>query len=740
MTIDISNNNPRISYTVAAGVTQTSFAVPFEFFDDSDVNVYVDGVLKTITSDYTVSGGSGSTGTINISVSGPADVALSRDTTIERITDFTAGVDINRAALNTQLDTLTAIGADVKDLAERAIRIKDFDPSTSSLELPAASVRADKLLSFDTEGSVSVQAASDLLTGSVLGANYTKASHTGNGTNVAFSTTEAAGSKNNIQVYIDGVYQNKDTFSISGSTLTFTEAPPLNSSIEFIVGNAITSLTTDPDVLTYNQGGTGAQDRTLTSKLQDFVSIRDFGAAGDGVADDTAAIQAAIDALGSTGGSVYVPYDMKCLIDGNLTVNKNCAIVGPHEFVGSPKDNTSAPYGNLGGALIVNSSATITLKGGAGLSGLLLYRKGMTFPAAGEGSFAGTAVTAGGDDIFISKCMILGFSKALFSTGRQRQRIEYLYMDNTNGIEIVNCTDISYIRQCHAWPFASIATGTLSNYERTGYAYYIRDVGDWAKLTDCFSYGYYRGFFIDDANSITLLGCGADNTYSGGPLHTGAIGFVVRGTSNEVSLIGCEAAAHASSGVFIDTDNNNVTKISDYRCWGGINHGILIQGGDVNINDSNIRGVVNGISLADTSSTVTVATTRFSNLSGAAINNTVATSTFFIDDSNDFHDYTGVVGNTNLTAQTVASSSSVTLPNTGSVFNITGTTNFGTLGNGWANRTVTLVFAGVLTVNNGTGANTNMRLSGATNFTTTAGGTLTLCHNGTQWYEVGRSA
>ena len=303
MTIDISANLPRISYTVAAGVTQTSFTVPFEFFDDSDLNVYIDQVLQTITTNYTVTGGSGSTGTVTMTVTGAKTVIITRDTTIERTTDFTAGVDINRAALNTQLDTLTAIAADNKDFIERSIRIKDFDPTTASLELPDATTRANKLLSFDTEGGISVQAASDLLAGSVLGANYTKASYTSNGSTTAYSTVEAAGSKNNIQVYIDGVYQNKDTFSISGTTLTFTEAPPLNSAIEFIVGNAITSLTTDPDVVTYNQGGTGAQDRTLTSRLQDFVSVKDFGAVGDGVADDTAAIQAALDA--SKG--IYLP-------------------------------------------------------------------------------------------------------------------------------------------------------------------------------------------------------------------------------------------------------------------------------------------------------------------------------------------------------------------------------------------------------------------------------------------------
>lgn len=48
----------------------------------------------------------------------------------------------------------------------------------------------------------------------------------GNASTVAFTLSGAPGTKNNTQVFISGVYQAKDTYGISGTTLTFTAAPP----------------------------------------------------------------------------------------------------------------------------------------------------------------------------------------------------------------------------------------------------------------------------------------------------------------------------------------------------------------------------------------------------------------------------------------------------------------------------------------------------------------------------------
>ena len=61
------------------------------------------------------------------------------------------------------------------------------------------------------------------------------------------------------------------------------------------------------DGVQFTQAGTGAVERTVESKLQDVVSVKDFGAVGDGVTDDTAAIQAAVNATQGTGKTLYIP-------------------------------------------------------------------------------------------------------------------------------------------------------------------------------------------------------------------------------------------------------------------------------------------------------------------------------------------------------------------------------------------------------------------------------------------------
>jgi hypothetical protein len=67
----------------------------------------------------------------------------------------------------------------------------------------------------------------------------------GNGSTTSFTLGSSA-IKNNTFVYINGVYQFKSTYSVSGTTITFSTAPPLGSSIEVMVAGFTTSIIGSP--------------------------------------------------------------------------------------------------------------------------------------------------------------------------------------------------------------------------------------------------------------------------------------------------------------------------------------------------------------------------------------------------------------------------------------------------------------------------------------------------------------
>ena len=55
---------------------------------------------------------------------------------------------------------------------------------------------------------------------------------TGDGTQTVFTLPSVPSSENNTQVFINGVYRQKNTYVIAAATLTFSEAPPYTSTVE----------------------------------------------------------------------------------------------------------------------------------------------------------------------------------------------------------------------------------------------------------------------------------------------------------------------------------------------------------------------------------------------------------------------------------------------------------------------------------------------------------------------------
>jgi len=216
----------RVQFTGNTGTGPYAFT--FNVLQSSDIVVYKNNVLLTETTDYTVSIAANGTGNITMVVA----LVLTDILTIiggrelSRTTDFVTAGDLLASSLNEQLDSNVIMSQQLDERFGRTIKAQPGDED-ATLDLPLVDDRKSKLLSFDANGNATASTATDFF----VGGNFTNNTYTGDGSTTSFVLTVDPGTKNNVQVYIDGVYQNKATFSITASSLTFTEAPPLNSAI-----------------------------------------------------------------------------------------------------------------------------------------------------------------------------------------------------------------------------------------------------------------------------------------------------------------------------------------------------------------------------------------------------------------------------------------------------------------------------------------------------------------------------
>lgn len=108
------------------------------------------------------------------------------------------------------------------------------------------------------------------------GGTIVKDDFTGTGSQTQFVLANAPSSKLFTDVYINGVYQEKETYSVTGTNLDFTTAPPLNVSIE-VMSIIVSNLLPGANTLTTNDfTGTGLQTDFILSTAPpniDFTSV-----------------------------------------------------------------------------------------------------------------------------------------------------------------------------------------------------------------------------------------------------------------------------------------------------------------------------------------------------------------------------------------------------------------------------------------------------------------------------------
>lgn len=157
MAYPISNVYRRVQYTGSAGTGPYSFS--FEILSNTDISVYKNQTLLTLTTDYTVTINANGTGSVTLVSAATAadDVTIYGSRAIERTSDFVTGGDLFANTLNDELDSLVIFTQQNKEEISRAVMAPVTDPTTIDLTLPGKDDRAGYVLSFnDTTGNPEV--------------------------------------------------------------------------------------------------------------------------------------------------------------------------------------------------------------------------------------------------------------------------------------------------------------------------------------------------------------------------------------------------------------------------------------------------------------------------------------------------------------------------------------------------------------------------------------------------------
>jgi len=201
----------------------------------------------------------------------------------------------------------------------------------------------------------------------------------------------------NLAIFINGSKQVVNVNYTESTATTFTMASGLNAGdvVQAIYNLPLAGGVINSSNVIYNEQGTGAVNRTVQDKLQESVSVKDFGAIGDGVTDDTAAFQAAINSLPAVGGTVIIPNGGWWRIEGTLNITVSCTIQGQGvnnitNLIKTTSTNTSFFNVTASGVSIQNLCMTYSLTTTDGLYAVVTTNNASEFKMYDVTIFGGT--------------------------------------------------------------------------------------------------------------------------------------------------------------------------------------------------------------------------------------------------------------------------------------------------------------------------------------------------------------
>jgi hypothetical protein len=544
---NVEDVEPRIQYVASAG--QTVFAVPFPFFTDADLVVDVDGVVKTLTTQYTVTGAEEDAGgevTFLGALTGGEIVTIYRDIAIERTADFQTNGPLRSTTFNDELDKITLILQQLESRIGRALRMA-INSQQASDDLVLDSAFEGKYLFINSEGELepSTAVAIQTLTQSIIGALLYPRT----------AAEVAAGVTPLDYGYAPGVFER---YGATGDGVT-DDTLALQSA--FKVGRTVK--------------GTPGRSYLITDAL--YCSESDTVADLRGCTITQATAGTSFLHIGRTAASsTFVKTDRVRIIGGRFTG----AVTGGGSAaygitINQPTDN---PYVNGSGCDDIEIS-------GVSLSG---FTGGVIATGASNvrihHSRFGTMVyhsglSAGGYGVLLQTCFAVSIDNNYFKAGTTSRHAMYISADPTRISNNDNvCKQVSVTGNVIDWTGTSGATGfetsmalrAVQNLTVTGNTI----TGGYGQIDYTCDNGDGYNLVIAGNTLRGLLGRGAINVFrstgsftnlgvaiTGNSIHVDGAGFdgITVTNADGVTVTGNSVNAETAGDLILFTDCNNVT-------------------------------------------------------------------------------------------------------------------------------------------------------------------------------------
>ena len=322
------------------------FSFTFKWLEPTDIKVTVGGVLKTAGThynlqslNYTTKDGGQVLFTAGNAPANNATIRVYRDTDDSALSaTFFSGSAIRAQDLN---DDFTQNLYVTQEVNNNAVNIDGSNPMAGNLNMGGYQI--DNLAQPTADNDAATKKYIDDRYGATTIPAYTRWRKTATAGQTTFSGTGQYGgtlaySSLREQVYLNGVLQQRsaDYTADNETSIVFASGLTVGDVVDIVcINNVVAGTANNAADISYSGQFSGQTVRTVAAKLADVVSVKDFGAVGDGVADDTVAIQAAATALkvitDTQPSTLYFPsgsYKITNSIDFSATGGNRMEIVG----------------------------------------------------------------------------------------------------------------------------------------------------------------------------------------------------------------------------------------------------------------------------------------------------------------------------------------------------------------------------------------------------------------------------